>query len=336
MMSFLVTEEEQEFIFSLIGGSKVQSFEQLAGGINSCLVLVKCCGSQSFVFKKYRKDENRDRFQSEIKFLDYVNNFSQNLVPEIKGTNRLEGWSLLTFLDGEKRKSLSKNDVEHFVVFQKLLDKNKESKGGLLLDDAADACLSAGELCTQIFLRFEKFKSISNQERALDAFLENTLRPITLEAIEIVKQGYSHIGIDFEEKIPKSMQTVIASDFGSHNALRRNNGDFCFLDFEFAGWDDPITAIHNFVLHPGMENPEKVNALFETKMLSYFGDVKATAERYRLLRALFVIRWSLIMLNGFLLLEKKPDDEPLRLKAYQKLDAAKKYLFCHLETRFIA
>ena len=31
---------------------------------------------------------------------------------------------------------------------------------------------------------------------------------------------------------------VSPSDFGFHNAIVRGSGEICFIDFEYAGWDD--------------------------------------------------------------------------------------------------
>ena len=39
---------------------------------------------------------------------------------------------------------------------------------------------------------------------------------------------------------------ISPSDFGLHNAIR-TAADIRFIDFEFAGWDDPAKALVNFI-----------------------------------------------------------------------------------------
>ena len=42
---------------------------------------------------------------------------------------------------------------------------------------------------------------------------------------------------------------IISSDFGFHNVINKNNKLF-FIDFEYAGLDDPIKLICDFYCQP--------------------------------------------------------------------------------------
>ena len=65
--------------------------------------------------------------------------------------------------------------------------------------------------------------------------------------------AYRRLGLDFAEEIAPECRTLIPSDLGAHNALRGADGSLYFLDFEYFGWDDPVTSIANFIMHPGMQ-----------------------------------------------------------------------------------
>ena len=45
------------------------------------------------------------------------------------------------------------------------------------------------------------------------------------------------------------MQVFSPSDFGFHNALLKDNGKLCFLDFEYFGRDDPVKLMADFIWH---------------------------------------------------------------------------------------
>src|SRR5262249_52494804 len=45
------------------------------------------------------------------------------------------------------------------------------------------------------------------------------------------------------------------SDFGFHNALCEPNGRFRFIDFEYAGWDDPARMVCDFFCQPAVPVP---------------------------------------------------------------------------------
>ena len=42
------------------------------------------------------------------------------------------------------------------------------------------------------------------------------------------------------------------SDFGFHNALATPGGRLVFIDFEYAGWDDPAKLANDFFCQPAV------------------------------------------------------------------------------------
>ena len=77
-------------------------------------------------------------------------------------------------------------------------------------------------------------------------------------------------GFDFAAEIAPECRTLIPSDLGAHNALRGADGKLYFLDFEYFGWDDPVTSIANFVMHPGMQLSEPQRASYQHALLRPF------------------------------------------------------------------
>ena len=112
------------------------------------------------------------------------------------------------------------------------------------------------------------------------------------------RELYSDLGLDFAADRPSAAQTLIASDFGAHNALRGPDGRVWFLDFEYFGWDDPLTSIGNFVLHPGMELGAAQRAIYQQAILAHFG--AEHAQRLPALLPLYALRWCAIILSDLL------------------------------------
>jgi len=101
-------------------------------------------------------------------------------------------------------------------------------------------------------------------------------------------------------EIGPDRRTLSPSDFGFHNAIRRQDGSLAFVDFEYFGWDDPAKTVVDFLLHPGMTLPETLKKRFAGRFLRAFAFVPGLAARARLVYPLFGLKWCLILLNDFL------------------------------------
>ena len=78
------------------------------------------------------------------------------------------------------------------------------------------------------------------------------------------------------------------------------DGSVCFLDFEYAGWDDPAKMIADFLSHPGVPVPAEHTEAFIAASLEPFADRAAIAARAHRLQDVARIRWCFIALNEFL------------------------------------
>jgi hypothetical protein len=112
-------------------------------------------------------------------------------------------------------------------------------------------------------------------------------------------EAYRRLGLDFTAEIAPECRTLIPSDLGAHNALRGADGRLCFLDFEYFGWDDPVTSIANFVMHPGMRLSEPQRACYQQALLGHFRR-NVEADRLSALMPLYALRWCAIILGELL------------------------------------
>ena len=107
-------------------------------------------------------------------------------------------------------------------------------------------------------------------------------------------------GLDPARELLPAERCLSPGDFGFHNALARPSGEICFLDFEYAGWDDPAKMIANFFCMPelgaGMEHWDA----FAAGALAAHTGAEAAEERARLVLPAHRARWACILLNEFL------------------------------------
>jgi hypothetical protein len=95
------------------------------------------------------------------------------------------------------------------------------------------------------------------------------------------------------ECINASELCISPSDFGFHNAILTKTG-IRFIDFEFAGWDDPAKAIVDFNLQPRIPIGQKHFAL-----LNAIGplDRPMVEKRCKVLEPLLFVKWVCIILS---------------------------------------
>ncbi len=131
----------------------------------------------------------------------------------------------------------------------------------------------------------------------LQDFLNTTFKPLWDEVHNWSEQYWPKRNL--VNDLPKTMQVFSPSDFGFHNALLKNDGEICFLDFEYFGRDDPVKLMADFIWHPGMnlDFSHKANWLKETFRI--FGKDPDLYSRFRAAWPLYGLRWSLILLNEF-------------------------------------
>ena len=139
--------------------------------------------------------------------------------------------------------------------------------------------------------------------------------PVDHEALEFVQAGlvpaYEQvterilavlanelIGAD-TELLPKE-RVISPSDFGFHNALRRQDGKIVFLDFEYAGWDDPAKLTGDFFSQVAVPVPLAFKDEVFTTVAGILPDREAALRRMHLLLPLYRIKWCCIILNHFL------------------------------------
>lgn len=293
-----LTSDEMSFINKHLpdveGVRPMRSF-----GRNSTLFELKLRHNERAVFKRYREDARRNRLQSEVAAIAHIQSFNKAIVPDIIAADDKAQRTLMTFVEGEPSPALTLSCFQKFIDFQIALDNSASSESARQIQLAAEACLRISNMVDDLWRRQNDLMAVSSAPEPARRYIAETL-PFHIDKLTTnARRHLKDINNDDDYVVDRTHQTLIVSDFGAHNCIRKPGGEIVFIDFEFFGWDSPITAIANFVLHPAMLKTPAYNLTFQETMLKYFDRIPSILQNYWALLPLYSLRWSLITLNAY-------------------------------------
>lgn len=278
-------------------GSSHLSLERLRGGINN---RVFCCGhgSQKWVIKGYAPPHfgQRDRMQAEVNFLRFASQVAPGFTPDLLQVDYERRCVVLEHIEGEtfsQGESLSDKTVLEAVEFFRQLNAEPQLARRLIKLDAAEGFLSLSEHLRNVRERCDRMTCIHldpelrTKARTLLNQLHSDLAHAEEHTSSLIDKGIVADTINPEERC------ISPSDFGFHNAIRATTGTR-FIDFEFAGWDDPAKAVQDFILQPRVpiqrERPSLLEAFHLDRRPSILNRCKAIGPILKL-------KWVCIMLG---------------------------------------
>jgi len=297
-----------ERIAEMLGGSSADQspFElerSSASGNNR--VFVVSVGERRLVAKcYYRSDEDpRDRLLAEWSFLSFARDVGVRCVPRPVSCNRDANLALYEFVEGSKVEpgSLSRADIESAVEFFLALNASGAVARATALPTASEACFRIADHFTIVDRRLARLAQIEmdtplgNEAADLVGRLVDYWRTLKRRLCDEARAR----GISVDASLTAAERCVSPSDFGFHNALRDASGVLRFLDFEYAGWDDPAKMIVDFFCQPAVPVNSTYFEWFLERTAAFADDPESLMARARLLRPVFRIKWCCIMLNEF-------------------------------------
>lgn len=280
------------------------SLERCNVGGNNRVFVVRA-GDQCFVAKWYftHPGDSRDRLLAESSFIGYAMRAGIRAVPRLVSADRRRNLAVYEYVPGRKLAAgeVAAHHVQQAARFLEALNAPAARSMAADLPDASEACFSLADHVLTIERRIARFASIE---------------PVTASdraAIEFVGRladGWGRLRGRLERdaqsvaaltgRLPAETRCVSPSDFGFHNALVRESGELCFIDFEYAGWDDPAKTIGDFFSQPAVPVPMRFFDEFAHAASRFAPEPERIVERARRLLPLFQLKWCCIMLNVFL------------------------------------
>ncbi len=286
-------------------GRGPDSVAPIRGGKNNVVAKAVVDG-QPLLAKVYfaHADDPRDRLGTEFAALGFLWDRGVRCIPRPIAVERRHGIGVYEFVDGEPLEpgSVSAGDGLQLAGLLARMWELRDDPEARTLPNASEACFSLRGYFDLLDGRLARLRSAPPSEGTgvdVHAFVEDELAPAIGVVRAFVEDRASGLGVDAEEEIAAERRTISPGDIGFQNALRRPDGSLVFVDFEYAGWDDPAHVLDSACLPPGVPLPREAHLVVLTELLARLGADAALAARVRLVYPILALKWALIVLNEF-------------------------------------
>ncbi|WP_374649795.1 phosphotransferase [Dongia sp.] len=278
----------------------------LTGGKNNRVLKIAPAAGEPVVLKMYfqHPDDPRDRLGHEWAFSRYAWVHNIRAVPEPLLQDGDRGMALYQFVAGMPFGvgEVGGRDVEAACKFIRDLNQARESADAAFLPAGSEACFTIAQHLDLLERRLRQLSLVpaTPETQPMLDWLHRHLMPTWKLAESRTRSLAARADIPLGEVLSKPERLVSPSDFGFHNALRRPSGEICFLDFEYAGWDDPAKLCGDFFNQ--IEVPVALDHLpsIETALTSIAPRPELLRWRIAALLPVYAIKWCCICLGPYL------------------------------------
>jgi hypothetical protein len=279
---------------------------RVAGGANNRVYRVEA-GSARVLLKVYFRSgaDARDRLGAELAFARFARARGIACVPRPLACDRALGLALFEWVEGAPFRAggVGAAELRAAEDFLRALCAGRDVPEAHALPPASEACFSLAGHLRGAAGRLERLAALERGDALAGEAAElvaRRLRPALERLAEELPREAAELGCGPEDPLPQAGRCLSPSDFGFHNALRTARGEVVFLDFEYAGWDDPAKLVGDFFSQPAVPVPPRFFERFSSALARLLPDPDWQLRRMRALLPLFRLRWCCILLNEFL------------------------------------
>ena len=278
----------------------------LPGGANNKVFRVEANGHTALLKAYFQHpDDPRDRLGVEFSFSSFAWEHGVRCIPRPLACDRFHHLALYEFVEGRCLQSdeVTEERVRQAIEFYRQLNQYRESPDAGALPEASEACFRIADHLRCVERRLQALKQVAasspiRQEAV--SFILNDLSGIWERVAESAGKRAGELGFSLEEEIVPEDRRLSPSDFGFHNALVASDGRLRFIDFEYAGWDDPAKTACDFFCLQGVRVPEAYRDLFVQQVTQDLSEPASHRQRIDLLFPIHQVKWCCILLNDFL------------------------------------
>jgi hypothetical protein len=276
---------------------------RLPGGRNNQVYRLDTDEGEPLVMKRYFHDsrDSRDRLGAEWNFITHAWSHGVRSVPEPLACDPAEQAALYSFVPGRKLTAAELRPAHVDAAIDFVLAVNEHPRPQLT--PASEACFSLSEHIATVERRVSRLATLDlAAPHAGDArrLVTEKLLPAWNAVKARLAAGAEAAGLAADQVLATEDCCLSPSDFGFHNALLSNEGRLTFLDFEYAGRDDPAKLICDFFCQPDVPVPLSFHAHFIERLAQGLKLDSAGVARSHLLLDAYRIKWTCIILNDFL------------------------------------
>ena len=295
---------------------ELEKIIKLEGGKNSnsyCLFLP----NRKLLLKFFPKKELivRDRLNSELTFLKFLNDTGHKNIPKPIFWNYKKNFIVLSWLDGTRVKKITYRHINDLIDF--ILSIQYKSKSKYLCDigDASEAYFFLNNHLQHIEDRINLLKISMkkfNLEKKNKLLIKKLFKKISAD-YQYITDNTIYKKIISEDNINYCSRIISPSDIGFHNILINSKNELLFFDFEYAGWDDPHKTISDLIIHPKFYFKKSLFYLLNPLLRKY---VYKEMDKIRLeiVLKLYRLKWACIILNDLI---KSNENDNINKIAYE-------------------
>jgi Phosphotransferase enzyme family len=286
-----------------VGKGRVRALSRLAGGKNNQVYRVETEAGATLVLKRYFTDprDPRDRLGAEWDFLKHAWSLGIRAVPEPLACDAASHAGLYGFVAGRKLLASELTPAHIDAAIDFVLAVNARPR--VQLAPGSEACFTLAEHIATVERRVARLATLdpdAPHANEAQSFVSAQLLPAWNAVKSKLAPDARAAGLSMEQALSPDDCCLSPSDFGFHNALVDDEGRVTFLDFEYAGRDDPAKLVSDFFCQPEIPVPLDYHATFVARMADGFGLDEAGRARCRMLLDAYRIKWICIILNDFL------------------------------------
>lgn len=274
---------------------------RLPGGGNNRVYRIETAAGPVLLKEYFRHAADpRDRLGAEQAFLQFAWAHRVRAIPQPLACDRGAGIGIYEFLAGRKLApgEVTAAHVDEAAAFLAAVNRHRHDPAADALPVASEACFSLAEHLACVDRRVTRLTTIqpeSDLDRQAAALVATRLVP----AWNRVRATVAASGLSLDEPLAAADRVISPSDFGFHNCIVTPAG-LRFIDFEYAGWDDPAKTVCDFFCQPAVPVPREHLERFLAAIAPVTGDGDTLRGRVALLLPVYELKWCCIMLNEFL------------------------------------
>ena len=283
----------------------------LPGGANNRVARLQW-NDRHFLLKVYfqHPHDRRNRLNAEFAFLCYAWNHGIRCVPRPYAIAHDKHAALYEFVEGRpvRGADVSGSCVRQASAFFQQLNSYRNSTDAAHLPLASESCFSMQEHIGCIARRMARLSLIKGRgqwDRQAVRFIRTRLTPAWQAVSNAVDDQLRRLPAACARVMKFNARRLSPSDFGFHNAILTRDQPIHFIDFEYAGWDDPAKTVCDFFCQVAVPVPWSYMPQFTTMVLADQSkpERQIIRAKIRLLLPLYQIKWCCILLNDFLPIE---------------------------------
>ena len=256
--------------------------------------------NSQLIVKNFLVDDRdkRPRREQEWRFLRFLWDHDLQCIP--KPVETLSNANIVLCVDGRPPESNDVGIEKQMATFLVALDRiGMETRDQEAIGQAADARFTLGDHLQAIHCRqdiIEKACRSGGYPEILE-FLNNELNNLHIRGMVQFEIACQEADMDPDKQLPRELWYPSPSDFGLHNCLITAQNQLIFMDFEYAGWDDPAKLLCDFLRHVGNDLPVAQRLTVIRNFVSARPHDPNLWDRFRALADLNAVEWILIVLN---------------------------------------